>query len=544
MHREYLSLSTNETSNTTNKVISIKKAIPLDQESPVFAVKLIHKGYATKAGRISAKQIAMEVSLHSHIAQHPNIIEWFATGEDAVWRWIAMEFADGGDLFDKIEADVGVKQDIAHLYFSQLISGVSFMHSKGVAHRDLKPENILLSDTGTLKIADFGMATMFEYKGARKQSSTMCGSPPYIAPEVLSCVRSEKGSAGAKYSADLVDIWSCGVILFVLLVGNTPWDEPTSNSWEFQEYLRTNGRSSDALWERIPSDALSLLRGMMNIEAKKRFSFAQIRQHPWYTRPNELLTPDGKLKDQIALATQMLCSLRIDLKAEPTLSQKQRQADAMDIDDQSARLPSTQPETPINDMQFDWERPTLRTLASMSISSTQPVGRTDMAPLSSTQFGGGIRKPGYSAAIEALAEEPTMSQFSQTPSVPISLTQRASRFRDIVPAYSLTRFFSHVPPTLLVQMLSDALHQLNVPLPPPNVNLHGHHIVTLKVKTIDGRRQSMHGDIIVEKHYLVDNQELLEVQFVKIKGDPLEWRRFFKKVVQLCRNAVYNVEES
>lgn len=510
----------------------------------MFAVKLIHKGYATKHGRITAKQIAMEVSLHSHIAQHPNIIEWFATGEDAIWRWIAMEFADGGDLFDKIEADVGVKQDIAHLYFLQLISGVSYMHSKGVAHRDLKPENILLSDTGTLKIADFGMATMFEYKGARKQSSTMCGSPPYIAPEVLSCVRAEKGAEGSKYSADLVDIWSCGVILFVLLVGNTPWDEPTSGSWEFQEYLRTNGRSTDALWARIPPDALSLLRGMMNIEAKKRFSFAQIRQHPWYTRPNELLTADGKLKDQVALATQMLSGLRIDLKAEPTLSQKQ-QGDAMDIDESFSRLPATQPETPISDVEFDWERPLLRGLGSTSIASTQPIARTDHAPLASTQpVCLGVRKPGYSAAMEALAEEPTMSQFSQNPGVPISLTQRASRFRDIMPAYSLTRFFSHVPPALLVQMLSGALHQLNVPLPPHNINLHGDHVTTLKVKTLDGRRQSLHGDIMVEKHYLVDGPELLEVHFVKVKGDPLEWRRFFKKIVQLCRDAVYSAEES
>jgi serine/threonine-protein kinase Chk1 len=73
----------------------------------------------------------MEVSLHSHIGQHPNIIEWFATGEDAVWKWIAMEYAEGGDLFDKIEADVGVSEDIAHFYFTQLVSGVSFMHSKG-----------------------------------------------------------------------------------------------------------------------------------------------------------------------------------------------------------------------------------------------------------------------------------------------------------------------------------------------------------------------------------------------------------------------------
>ncbi|KAK4153282.1 kinase-like domain-containing protein [Chaetomidium leptoderma] len=543
---------------------SIKKAIPLDAPSPIFAVKLIHKGHAVRQGRISAKQIAMEVSLHSHIGQHPNIIEWFATGEDAVWRWIAMEFAEGGDLFDKIEADVGVQEDIAHLYFLQLIGGVSFMHSKGVAHRDLKPENILLSESGNLKVADFGMATMFEYKGARKQSTTMCGSPPYIAPEVLHCARQEKKSPdGSKYSADLVDIWSCGVILFVLLVGNTPWDEPTSGSWEFQEYVRTNGRSTDSLWGRLPADALSLLRGMMNIEANKRFSFAQIRQHPWYTRRNSLLTSEGKVSDPIALAAQMLAALRIDLNAEPTPSQRQSQPEGMDVDsyptqDWSSKLPATQPETPISDALFDWERPAPRTLGTYAISSTQPLARSALSP---STAGNNNSSSSSNSALEALADEPTMSQFSQTPGVPLSLTQHARQFRDIVPAYSLTRFFSHMPPALLVQMLRDALHQLNVPQPPPPPgppatatadDLLAERVATLKVRTLDGRRQGLHGDVLVDRFRLALSlssqaevgggveQELLEVRFVKVKGDPLEWRRFFKKVALLCRDAVYS----
>jgi serine/threonine-protein kinase CHEK1 len=514
----------------------IKKAVPLDAPTPVFAVKLIHKGYAIKHGRISAKQIATEVSLHSHVGQHPNIIEWFATGEGPVWRWIAMEFAEGGDLFDKIEADVGVAEDIAHLYFLQLVSGVSFVHSKGIAHRDLKPENILLSESGNLKIADFGMATMFEYKGARKLSTTMCGSPPYIAPEVLSCAPVDRrvGST-SKYAPDQVDIWSCGVILFVLLAGNTPWDEPTDGSWEFQEYLRTNGRSTDALWSKLPLDALSLLRGMMSVDARKRFTFAQIRQHPWYTRSNSLLTDDGKVLDPLQLATQMLAGLRIDLTQQPPPSQQHSLPMAMDIDshvaDQwTAKFSATQPETPITDVMFDWERPSARFQGPSALSSTQPVSREDAA------------RPSY-GALASLADEPSMSQFSQNPGVPLSLTQHARRFRDIVPAHALTQFFSHMPPTLLVQMVSDALHQLNVPLPAaPRLTGASDHIATLKVRTVDGRHQSLHGEIMVDKFYLPENQQLLEVRFVKIKGDPLEWRRFFKRVALLCKDGIFNNE--
>jgi serine/threonine-protein kinase CHEK1 len=514
----------------------IKKAKPLDTDTPIFAVKLIHKGYAVKQGRISAKQIAMEVSLHSHIGQHPNVIEWFATGEDAVWRWIAMEYAEGGDLFDKIEADVGVTEDIAHLYFLQLVSGVSFMHSKGVAHRDLKPENILMSENGNLKLADFGMATMFEYKGQRKKSSTMCGSPPYIAPEVLLCGRSEKAS---KYSPDLVDIWSCGVILFVLLVGNTPWDEPTATSWEYQEYLKSNGRSSDKLWAKVPADALSLLRGMMSVDSSKRFTFARIRQHPWYTRQNKFLASDGQISDPLNVATVMLENLHIDWTQRPSASQSQSQqsADAMDIDSTSSNnfLSATQPETPINDVMFDWERPTLRSIGTTAVSSTQPVSRSDaVGPYSATPGG---------SLMDALAEEPSMSQFSRTPGVIMSLTQRARRFRDIVPAHAFTRFFSHMPPQLLVQMLSDALHNLNVPMPngTPYVS-QGSLVATLKLKTVDGRKQSLHGEIIVDRIRLQGDLELLEVRFVKVKGDPLEWRRFFKNVVLLCKDGVYKPE--
>ncbi|PTB37808.1 hypothetical protein M441DRAFT_60966 [Trichoderma asperellum CBS 433.97] len=506
---------------------SIKKAIPLDSSSPVFAVKLIHKGYATKHGRISAKQLAMEVSLHSHIGQHPNIIEWFASGEDAIWRWIAMEYAEGGDLFDKIEADVGVREDIAQIYFLQLVGGVSFMHSKGVAHRDLKPENILLSQDGSLKLADFGMATMFEYKGQRKTSSTLCGSPPYIAPEILACGRVDKRAPNsAKYSPDLVDIWSCGVILFVLLVGNTPWDEPSSTSWEFGEYVKTSGKSSDPLWERVPLEALSLLRGMMSVDPQKRFTFAQIRQHPWYTRHNPLLTIDGRILDPIALATKMLENLRIDLSHIPTTKHTYLPTShdpTIDSGLNAGRFSSTQPEapvTPIVDKDWDWEAPVLR---SRALPSSLPTGSYNARRM----------------LLDSLADEPSMSQFSQMPGPSMTLTQQARRFRDICPPESLTRFFSHVPSAHIIQMLSDALHQLNVPLAPVTPNPNSSPIVTIKIRAVDGRRQSLHGEICVDRQPLPDGFEVLDIRFVKIKGDPLEWRRFFKKVVVLCKDGVY-----
>ena len=445
-----------------------------------------------------------------------------------------MEYAEGGDLFDKIEADVGVSEDIAHFYFTQLVNGVSFMHSKGVGHRDIKPENILLSDSGNLKIADFGLATLFEYHGNTKLSTTMCGSPPYIAPEVITCSKSTqtRGSKASGYAANMVDIWSCGVVLFVLLVGNTPWDEPTPSSWEFEEYTRANGRSTDDLWQRLPSTALSLLRGMMNVDTKKRFNFEHIKRHPWYTRKNPLLSPEGKMADPIGLATQMLENLRIDFTQKPSASQRHFSQDAMDIDivDHSNRFSFTQPETPINDVMFDWERPPR--VNALAFSASQPTTTDDGGICTMTN---GTSNPGFDSP---LTDEPSMSQFTSAPTVPLSLTQHARRFRDIVPNYSLTRFFSHLKSNLLLQLLSDALYQLNVPHPSVPQMQGRDHAAWIKVKTVDGRQCSLSGDIVIDT-YENGNLELLEVRFVKVKGDPLEWRRFFKNVVVLCKDGVY-----
>jgi serine/threonine-protein kinase Chk1 len=502
----------------------IKKACPTSSDNPVFAVKFIHKEYAARHGKISARQLQMEATVHKHIGDHNNIISFFQTGEDGVWRWIAMELAEGGDLFDKIEADEGVGEDIAHVYFSQLVSAVGYMHSKGVGHRDIKPENMLLTADGNLKIADFGLATLFEYKGVTKLSTTFCGSPPYIAPEVISC-SSKNQVKGSGYRPDLVDIWSCGIVLFVLLAGNTPWDSPTENSYEFHEYVATNARTTDELWQKLPVATLSLLRGMLNIDPNNRFSLEDVRRHPWYTRQNRFLSPDGKLRDSINLATTMFESLHIDFSQDP-LSRRIKggsfdagnmEVDNGDDDGVEHRISSTQPEMPRGDMLVDWDTPHL----SDVFSSTQPFTK----PFSADD----------SLVADALEDEPSMSQFSPHPSVPLSRTQKAQRFRDIVPSRPMTRFFSTWELKLLVPLICEALHRLGVPVPSiPAVSV-GDTSAMVRIVTRDGRMCTLQGKVLIE----CVSEGLFEIEFVKVKGDPLEWRRFFKKVAVLCKDAVY-----
>lgn len=470
----------------------------------------------------------MEVTLHKHIGLHNNIIAFYESGENDIWRWIAMELADGGDLFDKIEPDEGVGEDIAHVYFLQLVSAIGYMHSKGVGHRDIKPENMLLSADGNLKIADFGLATLFQYNGKTKLSTTLCGSPPYIAPEVVQC-SSKKNSKGVGYSADLVDIWSCGIVLFTLLAGNTPWDAPTQNSYEFSEYVRTNAKpEDDELWDNLPTTTLSLLRGMLKVDPKSRFSMQDVRKHPWFTRQNKFISEEGKLINPINLATTLFESLHIDLEKAPFPSSQPTAppaSDRMDIDDDTtglrSGLSSTQPEAPVDSLSFDWDGPPRLTTNYMS--SSQPKEN-----IPSTQS---------LLLADRLTNEPSMSQFSPTPSVPLSRTQNAQKFHDIVPPRSLTRFFSTWALHLLVPLICEALHRLGVPAT-PSTKSGVDNTAVIRVRTKDGRTCPLHGNIIVE----VVSEDLAEVEFVKVKGDPLEWRRFFKKVTVICRDAVYKPE--
>lgn len=500
---------------------SIKKAIPLDTHTPVFAVKFIHKDYAVRHGRLTLKQISLEISLHQHLGHHSNIVQFFQTGEDPAWRWIAMELAEGGDLFDKIESDVGVGEDIAQCYFTQLIGAVEYMHSKGVGHRDIKPENILLSKDGDLKVADFGLATLFEYKGQTKLCTTSCGSPPYTAPEVVTC--EARNGAMPKlengYRGDLVDIWSCGVVLFVLLVGNTPWDEPLERSFEFDQYLKTEQGvlPDDELWHNLPPGAVSLLKGMLCVKPEERSSIADVKRHAWFLRKNHYLNDKGRMENPVGLATEMFESMKIDFSQDPMASQRSHfsNADAMDVEDSQGTnvngLSMDQLKTPTHNITFDWERPS-QAMAANTQDSVE----------------------------EKLSEELSMSQFSSTPQVPLTKTQFARQFGDILPNHSLNRFYSTWPMDQVHGVISAALNQLEV-FDTRATEL-GNPMNLIKVWGMDTRNCPISGQVCIENMPGTDGH-LVEISLLKAKGDPVEWRRMFKRVVLLCKDVVFKPDE-
>ncbi|KAF8874579.1 CAMK/CAMKL/CHK1 protein kinase [Gymnopilus junonius] len=304
---------------------SVFRAVNIE-EHRVAACKLIRLTEETTEKE--RKIIEKEIRVHSAL-KHPNVLEFLnAVVVDLKHKetyvpgfYMLLELAGGGDLFDKIAADVGVSEDVAQLYFMQLISGMHYIHSEGVCHRDLKPENLLLDAAGTLKISDFGLSSVFRLKdsGKTRMLTERCGSLPYVAPEL----NSEK-----PYHAEPIDAWGVGVILFTLLAGNTPWDEPTKNSPEFRRYVSGEFFCEDP-WNRIPAEPLSLIRGLLTVDPDSRMTLDEAFQHPWCIRPSQLTGRPMELAQK--LAQSLIDNGDLDL-ANPDLGAP------MDVDEDTVML--------------------------------------------------------------------------------------------------------------------------------------------------------------------------------------------------------------
>ncbi|GKU87365.1 hypothetical protein SLEP1_g1773 [Rubroshorea leprosula] len=238
------------------------------------AIKVISKDQVKKEGMM--EQIEREISI-MHLVRHPNVVELKEVLATKTKIFFIMEYVRGGELFGKVVKGK-LKEDLARRYFQQLISAVDFCHSRGVSHRDLKPENLLLDENEDLKISDFGLSALPEQLRNDGLLHTQCGTPAYVAPEVLR----KKGYDGSK-----ADIWSCGVILYVLLAGFLPFqDENLMNMYR---------KIFKAEFEYPPwfsTESKRLVSKLLVANPEKRITIPAIMRVPWFrkgfTRPVKL----------------------------------------------------------------------------------------------------------------------------------------------------------------------------------------------------------------------------------------------------------------
>jgi BR serine/threonine kinase len=176
-----------------------------------------------------------------------------------------MEFVSGGELFDYLVKKTRLTTKEARKFFKQIISALDFCHSHLICHRDLKPENLLLDDKLNIKIADFGMASL-QVDGSMLETS--CGSPHYACPEVIK---------GEKYDGRKADVWSCGVILYALLVGALPFDDDN-----LKLLLEKIKKGSFQIPSYVPPECQQLIRGMVEIDPNKRLTVKHFYQFNFY----------------------------------------------------------------------------------------------------------------------------------------------------------------------------------------------------------------------------------------------------------------------
>jgi serine/threonine protein kinase len=239
-------------------------------DGALFAFKCLNRHrivLAAQSGRL-AKEIRL-----LRLLNHPNVIRLHEVLHTPTEILMVMEYVEGGDLLEVLNTHPRFHESEVRHIFCQICSGVSFCHSLGVAHRDLKPENVLLgkrapgsSASYVVKVADFGLSTLMR---PDEMLQTACGSPHYVAPEILNF------DGGGRYDGKCTDVWSLGIILHVMLCYRLPFEAEST-----QLLYKKIRQGLPSLPGHLSAAAASLLRGMLEVDACHRLTLAQVGEVP------------------------------------------------------------------------------------------------------------------------------------------------------------------------------------------------------------------------------------------------------------------------
>ena len=230
------------------------------------AVKIVAKKRLTSEDEEA--QLLREIGI-TKLLRHTNVIRCTEVFQTTGYVFLVMDYIRGEDLLEKLKRveGVGFGEGLARRYFRQLVSALRYCHGEGVFHRDVKPENILIDERGVLKLADFGLASVQE------QTVEVCGSPHYVAPEVLA-----GGSAG--YKGEMADAWSAGVLLYSMVAGRVPFDDRRGDEKTFEAIAAGRYRVP----KRFSRSLRELLGLLLVTDPAKRAGLAAVSAHQWFSK--------------------------------------------------------------------------------------------------------------------------------------------------------------------------------------------------------------------------------------------------------------------
>jgi len=244
---------------------AVVKKCTKKSDGSVYAVKIIDK---SKVEVLSDLQ--REVGVMSEII-HPNIVRLYAVYNDAKRMHLVLELLEGGELLDRIIKQRTYTEKSAAITVVAVCDGLAYMHERNIVHRDLKPENLVYSTSAAnsdIKITDFGFART---ANGGEIMSTACGTPGYVAPEVLSY---------EGYSSGAVDMWSMGVLLYVLLCGFPPFHHDELPKL-YRQIMKARYDFPSPFWDKVSPEAKDCVRAMLTLDSSKRIKADEVKSHKW-----------------------------------------------------------------------------------------------------------------------------------------------------------------------------------------------------------------------------------------------------------------------
>jgi len=221
------------------------------------AVKILEKSRIKEQNDI--ERIQREIKILS-LVRHPNIATLYEIIETEDEFYMIMEYCHGGELFDYIVSKQRLREREACRFYQDLVSGIEYIHTVNVCHRDLKPENLLLDSRKRIKIVDFGLSNL--YKDDKDTLKTACGSPCYAAPEMI---------AGKRYKGLGVDVWSSGVVLYAMICGYLPFEDPVTSKL-YKKIMRADYEIPD--W--LSNASIDLLSRVLNTSPEDRYTIDEV----------------------------------------------------------------------------------------------------------------------------------------------------------------------------------------------------------------------------------------------------------------------------
>ncbi|GAA5878016.1 hypothetical protein JCM3774_005981 [Rhodotorula dairenensis] len=530
--REYLaqggqSIVYRALNHSTNHLAALK-VVPLDAAAKATAASA--SADLSPAMQQKAKQLVREMRIHETL-DHKNILRLFGgetrqgcvvqtdKGTTTAWPtglYMVLDLADGGDLFDKITPDIGVDQEIAHLYFRQLIAGLKYLNAHGICHRDVKPENCLVDGNGNLKVSDFGLATVFKYKGQERLLKDRCGSPPYAAPEL---------ARAQPYAAEPIDVWSAGIVLFALLFGNTPWDEPTQNSPEFCAFLDGSIFAHDP-WRRLGSpdeSAVSqLVLTILTVDPSQRPRLKDIERMDWYLQSNSLFDPiSGLVTDPTELVRRLMTTLQAHNFVGPPTDDFEEMITA------SQQPPQSQ----------------------ASIALSQKMSQRGLDPKQS--FRSSLQQYSKLSMAPTQRTNPNLARFFSTQPLPVLISLLSRVLADLNLAVPAGADPQRHPPFEVFYTTSETDTHATSRVPPSQEEIQsarvGRAFARIRIRTLDKRREHLHaafhivksvllsdadGNSVSHEHEATNRLEGFDINCYKRQADPLELKRLWREVLK------------